>query len=126
MERDGAEYPDQPERRGGDQQRPAGPVSDVGDRTADHPRAQPVGEGLQRDRDERADQQRPHRGAERRVGRLRPLVEDPGADPASEEGPEAEADQSQRPDDQSLLIAPDGESQDEADYHPVQDGHGRK
>ena len=67
---DGAEDPGEAERDRGDQRRAAGPVGQVQDRAADHLRPQPQREALDRDRDQRPGQQRPERGAERRVGRL--------------------------------------------------------
>ena len=56
--------------------------------------------------DERPDQQRPDRPAERRVGRVGALREDQRPEPAPQERPDREAAEGQRADDQPLPVPP--------------------
>ena len=72
-------------------------------------------------RDERGD-----RGEERRVGRLRPALEDQRPEAAAEDRPERETGHREEADDESLPRAPEGERDRESDYAPVQDGHGQR
>ena len=114
------EDPDQPQRDRGDQGRAAGAVGEVQHPPApDQPRAQPQGEALQGDRDEGSGDKGAKRGAERRVGRRRPLVEHQRRDPAARKRPQRKADQGERADDQPLAVAPEAQRQGEGDDCPV-------
>ena len=90
---------------------PPAPSAALQEGPADELFPQAEGEALDRHRHQRPDQQRPERGAERRVGRVRALGQQQRADPAAEEGAGAEAEQGQGADDQALSIAPQGQGQ---------------
>ena len=126
MQGDRAEDPGDAERHGADQHRTAGDVGAVHRPAADDlaPRAErhPLeGDGRDRSSDQGGD-----RGEKRRVGRLRPALEDQRAEAAAEDRPERETGHREGAHDESLPRAPQGERDRESDYAPVQDGHGQR
>ncbi len=97
VQRDGAEDPDEAQRHRGDQRGAAGAVGQVQHAAVpDQSRAQPQRQALQGHRHQRPRHQRAERRAQRRIGRLRPLVQHQRPDPAPGERPHREPDQRQR------------------------------
>ena len=120
---DRAEDPGEPQRDRGDQRRTAGAVGQVQDGPADHLRPQAQRKALDRDCHQRPGDQRPKRGAERRVGGLGALGQEQRAEPAAGKCAEREADQGHRADDQSLPVTPQREGEGEGDDGAVENSH---
>ena len=124
VQRNRPEHPGQPQRHRGDQSRSARPVGEVQEAlAANQPSSQVEREALQGHRHQGTRHQRPQGRAQRRVGRLRPLVEHQWAQPAADERADPEPEQRQRSDDQSLPESPEAEGQGESHDRPIQNRH---
>ena len=66
----------------------------------------------------------PARADGRRVGRVRAVGQERGAEAAAEEGADREAPEAEHAHDQALLVPPERHRQGEGDDHPVEAGHG--
>ena len=81
-------------------------------------------DSLQRHGHDPADQQRAREGGGRRVGRVRAVGQERGAEAAADEGADREAPEAEHAHDQALLVPPERHRQGEGDDHPIEAGHG--
>jgi hypothetical protein len=124
MERHGARDPHEPQPEARHQHRPGHAVEHA------EPLAQAVAqveaEQLEPAGQDAADQQRSDQGEQRRVGRLRPLLQEHRPKPGTQKRAAREADERERPYDQALGIPPNAHQARKSDNDPVERRHRRE